>query len=170
MSGSTQGERKLSRPALNASARPIEAGSAIVESGGAWMAPGPASRLTDAVRPRGFRPCEMYRRALSPAPLHPPRSIACVAGVLLVAACTLAAAAPLPAQQPARGAVVGVVVDSVSGESRAGITVLVVGTTRGALTDDRGRFLFGDLAAGEHLLRTRALGYREQELRVGVRA
>src|SRR6478752_3498123 len=118
MSGSTQGERKLSKPALKASARPIEAGSAIVEGGGAWMAPGPASRLTDAVRPRGFRPCEMYRRAPSPAPLHPPHRIARVAGALLVAACAAAFAAPLRAQQPARGAVAGVVVDSVTGESR----------------------------------------------------
>src|SRR5690349_14095024 len=124
MSGSTQGERKLSRPALNASARPIEAGSAIGEGGGAWMAPGPASRLTDADRPRGFRPCEMYRRAPASAPLHPPHRIARVAGALLVAACVVFAA-PLRAQQPARGAVAGVVVDSVTGESRPGITVLV---------------------------------------------
>src|SRR5689334_25321751 len=101
MSGSTHGERKLSRPALKASARPIEAGSAIVEGGGAWMAPGPASRLTDAVRPRGFRPCEMYRRAPSPAPPHPPHSFVRIAGVLLVAACTVAFAASLRAQQPA---------------------------------------------------------------------
>src|SRR6185369_17976873 len=134
------------------------------------MAPGPASRLTDAVRPRGFRPCEMYRRAPSHAPLHPLRRIACLADAVLVAACTVGLAAPLRAQQPARGAVAGVVDDSVTGESRAGITVLVVGTTRGALTDDRGRFLLGDLGAGEHLLRTRALGYRERELRVAVRA
>jgi len=112
----------------------------------------------------------MYRRAPSHAPLHPLRRIACLADAVLVAACTVGLAAPLRAQQPARGAVAGVVVDSVTGESRAGITVLVVGTTRGALTDDRGRFLLGDLGAGEHLLRTRALGYRERELRVAVRA
>src|SRR3954470_2230928 len=116
MSGSTQGERKLSRPALNASARPIEAGSAIVEGGGAWMAPGPASRLTDAVRPRGFRPCEMYRRAHPPAPSPVPRSVARVAGLLLCAVGALALAPALWAQQPARGTVAGVVVDSVTGE------------------------------------------------------
>src|SRR5689334_19306171 len=167
MSGSTHGERKLSRPALKASARPIEAGSAIVEGGGAWMAPGPASRLTNAVRPRGFRPCEMYRRAPSPASPH---RLTRAAGLLLVAVCALACAAPLAAQQPARGAIAGVVVDSATGESRPGVTVLVVGPTRGALSDDRGRFLIADLAVGEHLVRTRALGYRESELRVAVRA
>src|SRR5437868_10706761 len=110
MSGSTQGERKLSRPALNASARPIEAGSAIVEGVGAWMAPGPASRLTDAVRPRGFRPCEMYRRALSSASPHRPYGGSRSASALLLAIGALALASPLRAQQPVRGTVAGVVV------------------------------------------------------------
>jgi hypothetical protein len=112
----------------------------------------------------------MYRRAPLPAPPHPLHRIARIARALLVVACTIALATPVSAQQPARGAAAGVVVDSVSGEARPGITVLVVGTTRGALTDDRGRFLLADLAAGDHLLRTRALGYRERELHVAVRA
>src|SRR6186997_2209865 len=103
MSGSTQGDRKLSRPALKASARPIEAGSAIGEGESAWMAPGPASRLTDAVRPRGFRPCEMYLRAPAPAPptllRQYGRSV-----IALGALVALALAAPLRAQQPGRGA------------------------------------------------------------------
>src|SRR5437764_15475950 len=160
MSGSTQGDRKLSRPALKASARPIEAGSAIGEGDGAWMAPGPASRFTNAVRPRGFRPCEMYLRAPSPAPPHLSRRSHRLSVALLGAIALFAVAVPLRAQRATRGTVAGMVVDDSTGEARPGITVLVVGTPRGALSDDRGRFVLGDLAAGAHLLRTRALGYR----------
>src|SRR6185369_13099204 len=141
-----------------------------VEGGGAWMAPGPASRLTDAVRPRGFRPCEMYRRASFHASPQPLRNGSRTAAALLVGLAAFVFAVPLRAQQEARGVVAGVVVDSVSGEIRPGITVLVAGTTRGTLSDARGHFVLADLAAGELLLRTRALGYRERELRIAVRA
>jgi hypothetical protein len=113
----------------------------------------------------------MYRRASFPAPPRPPHSLSRVAVALIVAVGALfARAAPLRGQQGTRGTVAGVVVDDSTGESRPGITVLVVGTTRGALSDERGHFVLGDLAAGDHLLRTRALGYRERELRVAVRA
>src|SRR3954470_5356110 len=119
MSGSTQGDRKLRRPALKAHARLIEAGSAIGEGESAWMAPGPASRLTDAVEPRGFRPCEMYLRAPAPAPPHAPRRFPRSATALGVIA-ALALGTPLRAQQPARGVVAGIVVDDSTAEPRPG--------------------------------------------------
>ena len=112
----------------------------------------------------------MYRRAPFHASPQPLRNGSRTAAALLVALAAFVFVAPLRAQQQARGVVAGVVVDSVSGEIRPGITVLVAGTTRGTLSDARGRFVLADLAAGELLLRTRALGYRERELRVAVRA
>jgi hypothetical protein len=110
----------------------------------------------------------MYLRAPAPAPPNARRRLHhSVAALGTFAA--LALAAPLGAQQPARGAVVGIVVDDSTGERRLGVAVQVVGTFLGARSDEGGRFVIDGIAAGEHLLRTRALGYREREVTVAVR-
>src|SRR6185295_2796885 len=64
--------------------------------------------------------------------------------------------------------VAGMVVDDSTGAPIPRVTVLVVGTTRGTLTDDRGRFAIGELAAGTHTLRARSLSHRQQEVTVTV--
>jgi hypothetical protein len=115
------------------------------------------------VRPakgRHLRPSEMYRRTLpfarafATAPTTRSTRLALLAGLV-----ALACACPRPAaaQQPARGSIDGVVVDDSTGERRPAVTVTIVGTQRGALTDEQGRFTIGDLAAGSYTLRTRAL-------------
>jgi hypothetical protein len=80
------------------------------------------------------------------------------------------ASAPLGAQGQARGAVAGTVVDDSTGAPIPRVTVLVVGTTRGTLTDDRGRFAIGKLTAGTHTLRARSLSHRQQDVTVRVAA
>ncbi len=87
-------------------------------------------------------------------------------------AMVLALAGGAGAQQPVRtlGAIEGRVVDSASGAPRAGVAVFISGTTRGALTDDAGRFALTDLLPGDVLIRARRLGYRPVELPVAVRA
>ena len=116
----------------------------------------------------------MYRRVplaarplASPSIPRIPRLLRCAIAVLLA---TSALARGARAQESARGAIEGIVVDDSTGERRPGVTVGIVGTVRGAITDERGRFLIADLAPGEHLLRTRALNYRQRELAVTVRA
>ncbi|HEV7991957.1 MAG TPA: carboxypeptidase-like regulatory domain-containing protein [Gemmatimonadaceae bacterium] len=79
-------------------------------------------------------------------------------------------ARPAAAQEPARGSIEGVVVDDSTNERRPAVTISVVGTTRGALTDEQGRFTIGELAAGTYTLRTRALSYRQAEATVTLRA
>jgi hypothetical protein len=88
----------------------------------------------------------------------------------LVAAACACLAPPVLAQQPTRGSIDGVVVDDSTGERRPAVTVTIAGTQRGALTDEQGRFIIGDLAAGTYTLRTRALSYRQTETLVTVRA
>jgi hypothetical protein len=90
--------------------------------------------------------------------------------VLVAFLATLTPGCAAGAQQVGRGTIEGIVVDDSTGERRPGITVLVVDTQRGALTDDRGRFLLGDLPAGGHVLRARGLSYRQQDTPVAVRA
>jgi hypothetical protein len=82
----------------------------------------------------------------------------------------LVAPARASAQDAARGVVAGAVVDDSTGERRPAVTVTLVGTGRGALTDEQGRFSIADVAPGEYVLRTRALSYRQLEQPVVVRA
>ena len=67
------------------------------------------------------------------------------------------------------GTVVGRVTVAESGAPRPGASVLVVGTTRGALADSLGRFTINEVPAGTQRLRTRLLGYAELETVVSVR-
>src|SRR5215207_1552328 len=116
----------------------------------------------------------MYRRtpspARSPAP-HTLRHLLALAPLALAALVWASALArPAAAQGAPRGVVEGTVVDDSTSEPQPGVTVIVVGTQRGALTDDRGRVVFGDMPAGDQLLRARALRYRQRDVSVVVRA
>ncbi|MEO7181941.1 MAG: TonB-dependent receptor [Gemmatimonadaceae bacterium] len=83
---------------------------------------------------------------------------------------TLAWPTRADAQEAARGTLDGIVVDDSTNEHRPAVTLMLVGTGRGALTDDQGRFSIPDLSPGEYVLRTRALSYRQLEQPVVVRA
>src|SRR5205823_53317 len=133
------------------------------------LAPRPASILSGVARPRHFRPSEMYRRAPSTAR---PAAARGRTPLILAALAILLSLSPAraSAQDAARGTIAGTVVDDSTGESRPAVTVTLVGTTKGALTDERGRFTIADVPPGEYVLRTRALSYRPLELPVVVRA
>jgi hypothetical protein len=81
-------------------------------------------------------------------------------------------AAEARAQEPrpsrASGVVAGRVVDSATGQVRAGASVSIAGTTRGVIADSLGRFLIDRLAAGEIVLQARLLGYATTERRVTI--
>ena len=99
----------------------------------------------------------MYRRVTFPARmlrLRPlPRSaVGALAALLLVVV-----AWPAGAQGTGRGTVAGTVVDDSTGAPIPRATVLVVGTTRSAFTDESGRFVIGGVAAGGRTLRARIL-------------
>ncbi|HEX6938891.1 MAG TPA: SusC/RagA family TonB-linked outer membrane protein, partial [Longimicrobiales bacterium] len=75
------------------------------------------------------------------------------AALLLV----LGAAGPLTAQQT--GAVGGVVVDARTGQPLVGAAVQVVGTNRGTITNDDGRFLLSGLDGAQVTLTVSMIGY-----------
>ena len=77
-------------------------------------------------------------------------------------------ASSVGAQGAERGAVAGTVVDDSTGAPIARVTVLLVGTTRGTLTDESGRFVLGDIPAGSHTLRARILSHRQRDVAVTV--
>ncbi|HEX6587856.1 MAG TPA: TonB-dependent receptor [Longimicrobiales bacterium] len=86
-----------------------------------------------------------------------------------VIGCALAAlnATPLSAQDA--GVVRGTVASS-AGELLAGVRLYVDGTTRGALSDESGRFLIDDVPAGERVLIAEYIGHRTLRTPLAVRA
>ena len=68
------------------------------------------------------------------------------------------------------GVVAGRVLDSTTLEPRAGASIAVVGTTRGAIADSTGRFVIGGVMAGDVTLRARLLGYRTADVHATVRS
>ncbi|HEX4681528.1 MAG TPA: carboxypeptidase-like regulatory domain-containing protein, partial [Gemmatimonadaceae bacterium] len=83
-----------------------------------------------------------------------------------VAVVLLLFASPLSAQ----GVIAGRVVDAANAEPRGGAAVSVVGTTRGAIADERGRYVIANVVAGAVTLRVRLLGYKPIERGVTVSA
>jgi hypothetical protein len=92
-------------------------------------------------------------------------------GAAVIAA--IAGASTLHAQAtPARdslGVIAGRVLDSATDRPRQGVTVLVVGTTSGAITDDEGGFAIAGVSPGAVVVRARLLGYRTADSSVVVR-
>jgi TonB-linked SusC/RagA family outer membrane protein len=77
----------------------------------------------------------------------------------VVALLALAFAAPVAAQN---GTIVGQVVDRSSNQPLAGAQVYVVGTTRGGLANQDGRFIIQQVPAGQHEVRATLIGYSQQ--------
>ena len=110
----------------------------------------------------------MYRRVTRPARPLPPHALPRSIVAALCALLHVVSARPVAAQGTGRGAIAGAVIDDSTGAPVPRATVFVVGTTRGALTDEGGRFAIGDLTAGEHTLRVRILSYRQRDVAVVV--
>jgi TonB-dependent starch-binding outer membrane protein SusC len=88
---------------------------------------------------------------------------------LMALACAAVVGAPAAAQAQT-GVVAGRVVDSVSNQPIANVTVSVVGTQLGALTREDGRYSLGNVPTGAQRVRVNRIGYGAQEREVQVAA
>jgi TonB-linked SusC/RagA family outer membrane protein len=79
---------------------------------------------------------------------------------------TLAALSAADAQAPGR--IVGRVLSAEGGNPLGGVTVVLVGTTRGAITDTAGRYVLAEVPAGERRIQARRLGFVSQTQPVTV--
>jgi TonB-dependent SusC/RagA subfamily outer membrane receptor len=68
------------------------------------------------------------------------------------------------------GSVTGTVVDRATSTPLNGVQVTVMGTSRGSLTDGRGRFLIPGVPAGQHQVQVVFIGYRTEQKPVSVTA
>ncbi len=66
------------------------------------------------------------------------------------------------------GRITGVVTDQASNETLAGATVQIVGTNRGVVTDQNGRFNLTNVSAGNIELQVSYIGYQRQSIEVDV--
>lgn len=82
----------------------------------------------------------------------------------------VAAAFLAPAMASAQGSasISGTITDSASGRPVPSVQVVVVGTTRGAITDDAGRYALRGLSAGSWSVRAQRIGYRPETQTVSV--
>ncbi len=99
----------------------------------------------------------MYRGPHLPAPI-----------ALLVALILFVAAGASAQDAATHGSIEGVVLDSAAGTPREGVNVSIDGTSRAMLTDDKGHFMFADVAAGTYTVRARQVGLRVTERSVVV--
>ena len=77
---------------------------------------------------------------------------------------------PAHAQSVATASLRGVVLNEATGNFVQGARLSLVGTTRTAVTDSQGKFLFGALAAGDYRLRVDSAGTDAKEFPVTVLA
>jgi len=83
--------------------------------------------------------------------------------------CATAVASPAVSQAQT-GVIAGRVVDSVSNQPIANVTVSVAGTRVGALTREDGRYSMGNVPVGTQTIRVNRIGYASQERQVQVTA
>ncbi len=67
------------------------------------------------------------------------------------------------------GKITGKVVDASTGDALFNVNILVVGTSRGAVSDFDGKFTIDNIAAGKHTLRASLIGYENKEGKVEVK-
>ena len=77
---------------------------------------------------------------------------------------------PAGARAQASGTITGLVTAEDTQQPLAGVQVFIVGSNRGTLSDQRGRFLLTNVEPGSRTLRATRIGYREatQEVEVGT--
>lgn len=76
--------------------------------------------------------------------------------------------APSVAYGQATANIQGTVTDSATRRPIVGAQVALVGTSRGTVTDDEGRFALRGISAGQHTVRVVRLGYGQMERRLSV--
>lgn len=96
------------------------------------------------------------------------RSGSAVGRLTLAIAVAVLVATPSLAAGQGTGNIQGMITDSASGRALAGAQVSLAGTTRGALTDESGRYAFRSVPAGQLVLKVTRLGFAGAERRVTV--
>lgn len=86
---------------------------------------------------------------------------------LLTLLCSLLAALNLAAAVDERGGITGTVTTA-EGLAAAAVTVMIKGTSRIAITDDKGRFILRNIPAGNHTLEVSLVGYETTTQQVSV--
>src|SRR3712207_4383886 len=94
------------------------------------------------------------------------RSWSSVRATALITSLVALFGAPASATAQGSATVQGTVTDSVSRRGIPGVQVVVAGTTRGALTDEAGRYTIRGVPAGDVTLRAQRLGFAASERRV----
>ncbi|MFN3394106.1 MAG: carboxypeptidase-like regulatory domain-containing protein, partial [Candidatus Thermochlorobacter sp.] len=64
------------------------------------------------------------------------------------------------AQSSDRYTLFGKVIDALTEENLSGVKVVLLGTSKGAVTDRKGRFLIAELDSGAYTLQTTLTGYQ----------
>lgn len=92
------------------------------------------------------------------------RSIGCLCVLLLLGV------DPSFSQKTPTARIVGRVVETSSREPVEGANILLLGTVRGAATDEEGRFIIEHVTPGKYTLMATAIGYRKDQTSVSVTA
>ena len=100
--------------------------------------------------------------------MHPQRSYRRYLSTFLTGALFAAVFTPVSAQQT--GSISGTVIDKSTRAPLNGVQVSIEGTTRGGLSDARGRFTIPNVAAGSARVRAMYIGYRTEIVPVTVAA
>lgn len=87
--------------------------------------------------------------------------------LLLLAGALFWVSTPLAAQSPS-GSISGRVVDSVTRQPIADVSVVVEGTRLGAVTREDGTYLIGGVPVGGHTVRARRIGYASPSVSVAI--
>jgi TonB-linked SusC/RagA family outer membrane protein len=98
------------------------------------------------------------------------RSWSSVRATALLASLVALFGAPATASAQGSANVQGTITDSIGRRPIGGVQVVVVGTTRGAMTDDAGRYVIRGVNAGQLTVRAQRLGFAAVEQRVTVGA
>src|SRR5688572_22683718 len=83
----------------------------------------------------------------------------CARSILAVAATALALLGAPGAAAQATGSVAGTVSDSSTRQPVPGVQVTIVGTSRGSVTDEAGRYVIRSVPSGSVEVRAQRLGY-----------
>jgi TonB-dependent starch-binding outer membrane protein SusC len=98
------------------------------------------------------------------------RTWSSVRATALLASLVALVGGPAAAAAQRTTTVQGTVTDSVGSRPIPGVRVVLVGTTRGALTDDAGRYVITGVPPGQLTLRAQRLGFSAAEQRVSAAA
>lgn len=109
-------------------------------------------------------------RTMNETKLAPGRGRLLAMAMAMVGALALLLGPADLAAQDGAGGVRGQVVEEMTGDPLPNVQIVVVGTTRGTLTNRQGTFRIGELRPGTYTIQVRSLGYRAERAEVEIQA